>query len=103
MNDGRKLPNKLHSRILRTILKEKGVKYVTCNFVLTEDFIQSNADYISGDHDWIQILVRQKHINPKFFDQFRADMGPGTIILLDYRKSVIGLEKILEAINARNF
>ena len=103
MKYGHQLPFRLREKILKSILQEKGIAYLSCNFTLTEDFIQNNADYISEDHDWIQILLNQRHISPGFFDQFRADMGPSTIIMLDYRKSIIHLEKILEAIKKNNY
>lgn len=98
MQDGNKLPTKLHGKLLKSILQDKGIIYLSCNFVLSEEFIQNNADVISDDHEWIQLLLNQRHIDPKFFDQFRSDMSPSTITILDYRKSIIHLERILAAI-----
>jgi len=99
MNDGRNLPKKLYGDILKTVLQEKGFNYLSCNFVLSEEFIQKNADHIRDDYDWLRILIYQKHIHPQFFDQFKTDMDSETIIVLEYRKSVRRLEVMLNSIN----
>ena len=91
----------LEKKILESILNDHGFLYLSNNFDLTKEFIELKADMIDDDVIWRNILMTQRHINPKFFNKFSSEMSKDVKVLLSYRQSTYDLAKLLRKLEKR--
>lgn len=84
--------------ILESILKDKGIVYLSKNIPLTECFIKNNADQVDDTVLWRNMILNQRHIDPYFFDRFFVEMDETTRNILSRRKIMFDLMKLIRRI-----
>jgi hypothetical protein len=88
----------VESRILKSMMQDKGIFYLSKNIPLTEVFIKNNADQFRDTILWRNMLLCQRHINPYFFDRFFTDMDETTQNILSRKKVMFDLVKLLKRV-----
>ena len=82
---------KQNLRPFNELLNEHGIKFLSENLILSEDFIEEHADIID-DKIWISLIKNQEHIEAIFYYKFSNDMSFGVKVVL-MRKRVSDLLK----------
>ena len=88
----------LENAILESMLKDKGILFLSKNIPLTECFITNNADQVYDSILWRNMVLNQRHINPYFFDRFFVEMDETTKNILSRRKIMFDLMKLIRRI-----
>ncbi len=64
----------LKYKSLKSDLDKHGFLFMAKNKILPKDFIEANADLISSEEIWIELIKSQKHIDSSFYyEKFSSD------------------------------